>query len=172
MPQSPLESHIPSFLDKVLDECPCNDDIVMLGDFNLNQLEITASTKTMDNICMVHGLHQLIDQPTRVTDTTSTLIDLIFVSELSFIVSLGVVPIGISDHFGTFLSRSAHKPNHSKHEHLLHNYRDFKAFNEEKCLEDINAAPWESVDIFDDIDNKVDIFYQLITQLLDWHKRK
>ena len=55
---------------------------------------------------------------------------------------------------------------------MLHHYRDYKAFNKEKCLEDIDAAPWELVNIFHDIDDKVDIFYQLITQLLDWHAPK
>ena len=51
-------------------------------------------------------------------------------------------------------------------------YYDFKAFDESKFLEDVDSAPWSMIDIYDEINDKVDIFYQLINQLLNWHATK
>ena len=51
-------------------------------------------------------------------------------------------------------------------------YCDFKAFDESKFLEDVDLAPWSLTDNYDEINDKVDIFYQLINQLLDWHAPK
>ena len=116
---SPLEPHLTNFLDGVIESCPSMDDVVMLGDFNLNQLERNNTTVQMDNICLTYSLQQLIDLPTRVTETSSTLIDLIFVSEQSYVLLSGVIPMAISDHFGIFLSRIANKSGKTKKDHIF-----------------------------------------------------
>ena len=84
----------------------------------------------------------------------------------------GVVRLDISDHFGIFASRASNKAMKGNQDHLMIEYRDFKAFDETKFLEDVDSAPWSLIDIYDDINDKVDIFYQLINQLLDWHAPK
>ena len=50
------------------------------------------------NVTDIYGLKQLIDQPTRITPSTSTLIDLIFTSHQDNILCSGVSHVGISDH--------------------------------------------------------------------------
>ena len=57
-------------------------------------------------------------------------------------------------------------------DHVLVELRDFKASNEHSFLNDINNAPWQLLDIFNNIDDEIDIFYQLINQILDWHAPK
>ena len=47
-----------------------------------------------------------------------------------------------------------------------------QAFDESKFLENVDSVPWSLIDIYDEINDKVDIFYQLINQLLDWHVPK
>ena len=55
---------------------------------------------------------------------------------------------------------------------MLIECHDFKAFDEFKFLEDVDSAPWSLIDIYDEINDTVDIFYQLINQLLHWHAPK
>ena len=142
-----------------------------MGDLNLNQLEINSKTKLMDNICQIYHLQQLIDQPTRITKESSTLINLIYVSEPSYITTSGVIQLGISDHFGIFASRASNKAKKGRQDHLMIEYRDFKVFDESKFLEDVDSVPWSLIDIYE-INDKIDIFYELINQLLDWHAPK
>lgn len=46
----------------------------------------------------VYGLEQLINEPTRTTQTSSTLIDLVLTSHLEKITKSGLVQLGLSDH--------------------------------------------------------------------------
>ena len=166
------EPSFSNFLDRVLDNASQNDDLILMGDLNLNQLEINSKTKLMDNICQIYHLQQLIDLPTRITKESSTLIDLIYTSEPSYITTSGVIQLGISDHFGIVASRASNKAKKGRQDHLMIQYHDFKAFDESKFLEDVDSVPWSLIDIYDEIYDKVDTFYQLINQLLDWHAPK
>ena len=40
-----------------------------------------------------------------------------------------------------FASRAANKAEKGRHNHLMIEYRDFKAFDESKFLEDVDSAP-------------------------------
>ena len=53
------------------------------------------------------GLLQLITKPTRVTDTSASLIDHIFVSSLSNPICPGIILNDISDHFLTYCAISS-----------------------------------------------------------------
>ena len=157
-----IEPCFANFLDKVLNNANQNDDLILMGDLNLNQLEINRKTKLMDNICQIYHLRQLIVLPTRITKESSTLIDLIYASEPSYITSSGVIQLGISDHFGILASRASNKAKKGSQDQLTIEYRDFNAFDESKFLEDVDSAPWSLIDIYDEINDKVGIFYQLI----------
>ena len=86
--QCPLDPCFNDFLNDIMDKSSDIDDLIVMGDLNLNQLEPDNMTRTMDDICTNFNLSQLIDVPTRITDNTSTLIDLLYVSNLSFILLL------------------------------------------------------------------------------------
>ena len=51
-------------------------EIILLGDVNVNCLDSTNG-KDFKSILNLFGLNQLIHKPTRITDSTSTLIDII-----------------------------------------------------------------------------------------------
>ena len=54
------------------------DPVIALVDFNFNYiLDETLSTNPICNIETVYYMHQLIDQPTRVDDKSSTVSDII-----------------------------------------------------------------------------------------------
>ena len=64
-------------------------DVVILGDFNLNFLNIQSKSK-INNICRQFDLTQLITEPTNFAESSSTIIDLILVSNLGTVELSGV----------------------------------------------------------------------------------
>ena len=108
----------------------------------------------------------------RVTESTSTPIDHIYVSEPTLITTSGVIQLGISDHFGIFGSRSTQNSTDAKKDHLHIDYRDYKAFNENNFLDDVDATPWQLIDVFDSNDDIVDTMYHLLYQLINCHAPK
>ncbi|MEW8548517.1 MAG: reverse transcriptase family protein [Candidatus Thiodiazotropha sp.] len=64
-------------------------DIVITGDFNLNMINPQSEKKVLD-ICKQYNLHQLINEPTHFTESSSSLIDLILVSNRQSIEMFGV----------------------------------------------------------------------------------
>lgn len=77
-----------------------NIEYHLLGDINCN-LAVSRydnDTRKLVSITDIYGLHQLINEPTRITETSQTLIDLIYTNCPDKIVCSGVRHIGISDH--------------------------------------------------------------------------
>ena len=80
------ESFLSSFeqdvLDKLTDEG--NKDIIMMGDFNADVIASKPCkyTRSLIHATRLHGLSQLVKEPTRVTEHTKTAIDLMFVNNL------------------------------------------------------------------------------------------
>ena len=70
--------------------------------------ETTYSTSPLTNIFDIYGLRQLITEPTRVTPTSQTLIDLCITNACDKVINSGVLPLGISDHYLVYMTRKAH----------------------------------------------------------------
>ena len=73
---------------------------IVVGDFNCDMLKSNSShatslVKTMSQYCCVN----IIQEPTRVTTTSSTCIDLMFTNDHSLVTQCGVEKVGVSDHF-------------------------------------------------------------------------
>ena len=77
------------------------------GDFNCNILADVSdnNTKHLIELCDLCQYSQLITQPTRITASSSTLIDLILTNEPDKFVTSGVQHIGISDHSLIYTTR-------------------------------------------------------------------
>jgi chorismate mutase len=98
-------------------------EIFILGDLNIDQL--CPNENQLKPLITSLGLHQLIKTPTRVTDKTKTLIDLIITnSPHCDAKNTGVIRCGLSDHDIVFAVRkvkNSHKPAFETRE-----VRDFK----------------------------------------------
>ena len=68
--------------------------LIYVGVFNCNltSLQPDINTVLLTNIVDIYNRYQLIDSPTRITNTSSTLIDVIFTNCQNNIVSAGVSP--------------------------------------------------------------------------------
>ena len=100
-PHSPVElfSHLDTLFGKLDSE---NIELFLMGDMNFNLALL--------NVTDIYGLKQLINEPTRITPSTSTLIDLIFTNQPNNVNCSGVS----SDHSFIYAYRKISIPTASK----------------------------------------------------------
>ena len=75
-------------------------DYILMGDLNCDLLTTTPHcyTKRLNFICESFNLTQIITETTRITETSETLLDVIYCSNASKFCKSGVIHAGISDH--------------------------------------------------------------------------
>ena len=75
-----------------------NKPIIVLGDLNCTLLQSCPENKALVNFISDLNLKQLITLPTRITDTCSSLIDVLVVSTSDLVHESGIITHTISDH--------------------------------------------------------------------------
>ena len=75
------------FIEQAILSC---ENIILLGDFNENMLN-QRQCKNIKNIMDTFNLNQLVLSPTRITETTETLIDLVLVSDNLYCTDRGII---------------------------------------------------------------------------------
>ena len=97
-----IHSSILSKLSKSKDHSKCSFEIV--GDFNIDLLQFENHELTNDFLeaSFSYGLLPVITKPTRVTPTSATLIDHIWVKNKSELHTAGIILSHISDHYPIF----------------------------------------------------------------------
>ena len=73
-------------------------EVIIVGDLNCDLISVSNYTKRLNDLLNVFQMTQLIKEPTRITNTSATLIDVAIVSKPENICRSGVLHIGISDH--------------------------------------------------------------------------
>ena len=144
---------------------------IISGDFNINFLDPESYPTSFFqlNVTEPFGLTQVIKEPTRITPTSSTLLDLFLVSNYDNVKKSGVVDVpGISDHCLIYMAYAIRKP---KFTPKVFTQRDFHNFSQESFMHDIQLAPWENVYAVrdDELDNKATIFENIFNTVLDNH---
>ncbi|XP_073245687.1 uncharacterized protein [Porites lutea] len=141
-PCSSIDLFLPyeSFLEK-LDSLGL--EYYLLGDLNCNlaSAQYDLNTRRLCEISDLFGLQQLITEPTRITESSSTLIDLIYTNYTDRVVCSGVSHIGISDHSLIYVYRKLSLTFPSKG-HSTISYRNFQNFNRESFRNDIAQQDW------------------------------
>ena len=118
--------------------------MILLGYFNKNVLNEHKDIE-WDNFVTFLGLSQLVCDPTIVTNTSSTLIDLIYTNVDESIAHVHVCKISISDHFAVFGNRKLNNCVKSK-TRQTNTYRSFKKFDESNFISDMHGVPWETIE--------------------------
>lgn len=121
-----------------------NLEYFILGDFNVDfkQGSESSNKTTLNEIFDIYGLHQLIDEPTRITEVSSTVIDLCLSNSLTSVFDSGVLHLSISDHSLIYVVRKAH---YIRAETKIIEVRNMKNFNSENFINDLNHQPWTNV---------------------------
>ena len=110
-------------------------EFILMGDFNIDLN--TCTNNKFINMLQVFDLTQFVREPTRVTQTSSTLIDHVYSSHPENILACFVSDISISDHFPVCFSRKINN-RIPKIKHQKTSYRCFKHFNEVNFLRDLS----------------------------------
>ena len=125
-----------------------------------------SSAKHLHSIMQLYQLTQVMDKPTRITESSSTLLDVCITSCPERIAFHDVIHMGVSDHSLIYVVRKINsylKPHASKKVE----FRSFKHFNVENFKVDLINLPWYLVDRETDIDNKWACWKNLFMTVLD-----
>jgi len=74
-----------------------NEETIIVGDFNVNYKE-QADNTDFKNVIKLYGFKQMVTKSTRITSTSSTLIELIMTNKPSTLSHVDVVSTSLSDH--------------------------------------------------------------------------
>ena len=148
--------------------------VLLMGDFNIDLLKNDRPAEFLKNVILQpFALHQVINEPTRITKDTATLIDHIFVTNPDSVKGSGVVDFpGISDHCLIFMSYSLKRPKFTPTKVVR---RDFKNFNKDTFIVDMERAPWGNIHTIDEnnlelgINDKVTILENIFKNNIDKH---
>ena len=120
-----------------------NKGVYICGDFNINLLKYDDEIVAQDFYNLMNSNVYLpqINLPTRITDTTMTLIDNIFTNTMSYNSFSSNILIQIAEHLSQFLSVDTSKIEYKK----LDIYkRDYSNFNDQSFIEDISIQNWHN----------------------------
>ena len=142
-------------------------EVIVMGDFNID-LSINTNRKWL-NLIELFDLSQLISEPTRVTEKSSTTIDHVYTSHPENISESFVSHYSISDHFPVCFSRKINNKI-SKSDHITTSYRSFKTFNEDAFINDLSGDLNRfTVGPQSDINDDLMIWYSIFLKHLDHH---
>lgn len=77
-------------------------EVVVIGDFNVDLLSNNVQSRNLATFAVSSGVSQLIECPTRITGTSSTLIDHLY-TDIAHVSSKGTLNYNVSDHLPVFL---------------------------------------------------------------------
>ena len=140
----------------------------LLGDINVNYL-VKSSHKEIKELFITHGLHQLVKLPTRVTQETKSLIDVIMTNTRSNVHHTKVLPLSLSDHDCVMCVR---KINHRKMPFRTITCRDYSKYNHTVLARDIENYDWNPVYTETNVNIALDYMEQGLTTIIDRHASK
>ena len=99
-------------------------EVILAGDLHCNYLK-SSDHKDLKDTIKVNGLKQLIQEPTRITKETSTLIDIIASTHQFNIVKGIVFANGISDHDLSGIIRKLNNAKYTPRRLITRNYKNY-----------------------------------------------
>jgi len=165
--KKPIEyvTYFYNYLKSCLGKLPRGTEVICLGDYNVNWSKHNGLTSLMKDFARSSNLSQLIESPTRITEHSSTLIDLIFTNSTSISQS-GSIFFGLSDHNLIFCIRKCIKPKLNPKTIL---FRNFKNFNKDKFTNDLLHMDWSRFYNSPDVDEATSIFNSIVSEISDKH---
>ena len=124
-----------------------NKLIYITGDFNIDLLKFHGDEKILDyvNLFISNNLYCTLVYPTRVTNTTATLIDNIWTNDYNNLINSGIVYSKVSDHFPIFSVFKTNLTLGRSDEIKTISYRDFSTDNVNRFRNDLCEVCWDLV---------------------------
>ena len=142
-----------------------NQPIFVLGDLNCNMLHDGPDRKALVEVSTELNLQQIIKNPTKITDTTQSLIDVILVSNTASVLESSVLNSAISDHLPVYVILKVKVPK------IPPNYitaRSYKYYDPLHSSSDLAVKSDDLLSIFSntDVNTQLETFKILFIQLL------
>ena len=142
--------------------------IYLLGDLNCRlENSNNPEAKVLINFCRSYNLSILITTPTRVTETSKSILDVILASDTKQVQMATVMrENSISDHDLVYVTLGLKK---ARSKPVYITTRSFKHYSSVDFNSDVSLAPWSIVDVFDDVEDKLYAFDLLFTEIFGRH---
>ena len=124
-----------------------NWEFFLLGDINVDLMVDTTSANAVKHIFHICGLDQLITEPTRITLSFRSLIDLCITNTPTKVAKFGVVHLAISDHALIYM---IYKVQHERAGTTVIKTRQMKNFHNASFLRDLQGKTWSDVETLND----------------------
>eukprot|EP00794_Sanderia_malayensis_P014557 gene14557-16059_t len=141
--------------------------VIITGDLNINRLQPQSSEgKMLIDVEDVHNLNCLITEPTRCTDSSQTLINVILTNKPEYFEMSGQLDMGMSDSnivYGLMNKKIKQCPR------KVISFRSRKHLDEERLKKDLEKVPWHVGSIFDSIDDQYYFCNKMVTEIINQH---
>jgi len=163
-----FQQFLGKFEDALAMTLPLAEDFCCVGDFNIDALNFNNPYFfRFADVLESLSLTQIINEPTRVTPNSATLIDFIIINSDAPMAGSGVQPVdNISDHNLIFCEFQFHGSG-PKPKPIT--YRDYSKISHDAFLADLHSIPWFNMFDIRDVDDKVEFLANNITLLFDIH---
>jgi len=129
-------------------------------------LQEESDHNSLKDFCDRFCLQNQINESTRVTENTMTLLDVLLSSHPERYTICGNLHLGVSDHDLVYAVRK-NKLSRPKAREI--EYRSMRHFNKDEFLDDLRNVPWGTAYIYEDVDDLWDHLAKLYNEVLDKH---
>ena len=151
------------------------DSLAILGDLNCDISHPDKGSRegrTLVDLMNEYNMTNLFREPTRVTATSSTLIDVILTNRPRSFLTSGTFDLGLIDHHLDYAVSRSHRPRTFP---ITGERRTVKNYDPERFCDDLHSTPSDIPYTFEDIDDIYWAWSYLLSSILDNHspiKRK
>ena len=168
-PSPPISSFSEEYFESMLRKLTkLNKKCILAGDFNIDLIKYdsTACVSEFYDQISSYGFRPLILQPTRFSTSSATLIDNIFINDLSCFSNGGNITTSISDHLMQFAQLDILENLNNKT--IKKVSRNWRVFNRQEFQDELGQIPWtQTIDPNMDTNQSFSTFFDKITHLLD-----
>ena len=146
-----------------------SQEVYILGDFNINLINtktgITNGIRQYKQFCSLHGLKQLILNPTCITENTSTLLDHVLTNSHDKVSQSGVVDVGISDHQLTYCTRKISRTKSNEHKYIT--IRSLKHYTKDIFITALNSINFPDYAKYGNVDEAYEDLTKKLSEVID-----
>ena len=167
----PPNFNIENFIEKLendISKIQEKAEVMLLGDLNVDYNQRSTAKSRLQTFVRTFSFEQLITSATRITQSSQSIIDLIFVNNVHRVVESGVFPLDISDHSLIFCVIKAGVAKSGGNYRDI-SYRCYKNYNSANFNRDLESVDWSFLDSISDISDTVNTWCQTFSETADKH---
>jgi hypothetical protein len=138
--------------------------LILCGDWNIDMLHESSNQKDLLGLFQRYSLVNTVHSPTRITNTTSSLLYLMIINKTRYKSPASIYELGLSDHLAQILSVTCSIPAYTP---IKIWRRNFNKNNINKFIALLKLATWQCVTSLSEVNAKFELFVCKINTLFD-----